>query len=241
MDKFVTVIKPSIGRAPNIKKQTRQDETKYNPYGKIFQEKKSKEEFLAPLFKNSKKPSATALTRHLLNTLSDESNPITHSDIGERSDHVVSAATGHQRGEGSRRKGYFESRKAKLAEQKAEQKDECKVLEGVRLYIDGYLSDTTDIEMKRIVTMAGGQIMHSAANATHIVTSQQLNGSKTHKLLTTNSKVKVQLVKPEWVTDSIEAGIRKPERGYSVIKNAVMDSFVLSCETDGNLEGTRLE
>jgi hypothetical protein len=82
---------------------------------------------------------------------------------------------------------------------------------------------------------------HSAANATHIVTSQQLSGSKTHKLLTTNSKVKVQLVKPEWVTDSIEAGIRRPERGYSVIKNAFMDSFVLSCEADCSIEGTRLE
>jgi hypothetical protein len=135
--------------------------------------------YLAPLFKNSNKPSTTALTRHLLNTLSNESNPITHSDIGERSglsssrqsllnpphetiDHIVSAATGHQRGDGGRRKGYYENRNSKLAEQKSEQKDaaaECKVLNGVRLYIDGYLSDTTDIEMKRIVTMAGGQIM----------------------------------------------------------------------------------
>jgi len=33
------------------------------------------------------------------------------------------------------------------------------VLDGVRVYINGYLSDTTDIEMKRIVTQAGGKIM----------------------------------------------------------------------------------
>jgi hypothetical protein len=33
----------------------------------------------------SKRPTQRALTRHLLNTLCDESNPITHSDIGLRS------------------------------------------------------------------------------------------------------------------------------------------------------------
>jgi hypothetical protein len=31
------------------------------------------------------KPSPAAITKRLLNTLSDESNPITHSDIYERS------------------------------------------------------------------------------------------------------------------------------------------------------------
>jgi hypothetical protein len=74
-------------------------------------------------------------------------------------DHVVSAATGHQRGEGSRRKGYYEHRNTKLADQMAVCKEsEPKVLNGVRLYINGYLSDTTDIEMKRIVMLAGGHI-----------------------------------------------------------------------------------
>lgn len=41
---------------------------------------------VAPLLEQSGgKPSAAALTKHLLNTLSEESNPITHSDIYERS------------------------------------------------------------------------------------------------------------------------------------------------------------
>ena len=33
------------------------------------------------------------------------------------------------------------------------------VMQGVRVYINGYLSDTTDIEMKRTVTLAGGQVL----------------------------------------------------------------------------------
>jgi len=41
---------------------------------------------LAPLKKDGiSKPSAEAITKHLLNTLGDESNPITHSNIYERS------------------------------------------------------------------------------------------------------------------------------------------------------------
>ena len=131
--------------------------------------------YLAPVMNDSGKPSTSALTKHLLNTLSDESNPITHSDIGKRSgthlrsqagesdsatkDVIVSCVTGHQRGEGRRRKSYYDHRNAKLSEQQDERKEAVtKILDGVRLYIDGYLSSTTDIEMKRIVTMAGGQI-----------------------------------------------------------------------------------
>jgi len=59
---------------------------------------------------------------------------------------------------------------------------------------------------------------YTAGSATHIITSQQLSGSKTHKILTT--KTKVQVVRPEWVTDSIASGKRKPEREYAVIQAA---------------------
>ena len=109
--------------------------------------------------------------------MSDESNPITHSDIGARagmqtmslpaqnessihtscSDVVVSTSTGHQVGDGGRHRGYFELRNQKLREQKEQSKSD--VLANVRIYINGYLSNTTDIEMKRIVTLAGGRIM----------------------------------------------------------------------------------
>jgi hypothetical protein len=76
-------------------------------------------------------------------------------------DHVVSLASGHQRSE--RRSGvrtiYSEDRTRKLTEQQEELAPEATILNGVRVYINGYLSDTTDIEMKRIVTQAGGKIM----------------------------------------------------------------------------------
>lgn len=39
---------------------------------------------LSPLIKDGEKPSTSALTKRLLSTLSDESNPITHSDIYTR-------------------------------------------------------------------------------------------------------------------------------------------------------------
>ena len=120
------------------------------------------------------------------------------------------------------------------------------VMEGVRVYINGYLCDTTDIEMKRTVTLAGGQVLfvlisptypsviqphlhlipsQTPSNATHILTSQGLNGSKTHKHLTKNSRNKVHIVKPEWVVDSINVGKRLPERHYTVVINHTMNSI----------------
>jgi len=121
------------------------------------------------------------------------------------------------------------------------------VMEGVRVYINGYLCDTTDIEMKRTVTLAGGQVLfvshlsvknsipltlascaipsQTPSNATHILTSQGLNGSKTHKHLTKNARNKVHIVKPEWVVDSINVGKRLPERHYTVVINHTMNSI----------------
>jgi hypothetical protein len=77
-------------------------------------------------------------------------------------------ASGHQRSErrSGVRTGHYEDRTRKLTQQHEEQASETTILNGIRLYINGYLSDTTDIEMKRIVTQAGGQIMsvHSLNN-----------------------------------------------------------------------------
>jgi hypothetical protein len=53
----------------------------------------------------------------------------------------------------------LEERTRKLTDQREELAPEAMVLDGVRVYINGYLSDTTDIEMKRIVTQAGGKIV----------------------------------------------------------------------------------
>ncbi|KAH9853606.1 hypothetical protein C2E23DRAFT_728241 [Lenzites betulinus] len=253
MDNFVTVKKPSSVRhdKDDAKKQERQ-KFRYNPYGvssskerrfEDWKDKKKREKFvhsnyrykqsikfdpfriLAPLLKDGQsKPSSSALTKHLLNTLGDKSNPITSSTIYERSDHISSAATGHQRSEGrGPHKSYLDVRAKKLAEQLPEKPTEgAQVLRNVRIYINGYLENTTDIEMKRIVALAGGQVLRTAPGATHILTSQQLSGAKTQKMLTSKSKNIVHVVRPEWVTDSIDAGTRLSEREYSVIKTTHM-------------------
>ncbi|KAG6378712.1 hypothetical protein JVT61DRAFT_12984 [Boletus reticuloceps] len=118
----------------------------------------------APLSAGGEKPSSSSITKHLLNTLSDSSNPITHSNIYERSDTVVSATTGHQRGEGRTphgvsAKAYFEDRSRKLSIQRRDEFPKG-VLGNVRVYIDGYLSGTTDIEIKRIIAQAGGTTLY---------------------------------------------------------------------------------
>ncbi|KAI9512247.1 hypothetical protein F5148DRAFT_59582 [Russula earlei] len=158
----------------------------------------------------SKACTQRTLTRHLLNTLTDESNPITHSDIGIRSDHVVSITKGHQRSDGrGQRQGYVRMRNQKLKQQR--ETVVLGVLNNTRVYVNGYLRDTTDIEMKRIITEAGGQALQSASNATHIITSEHLSGAKAHKMFTTSQ---VYIVRPEWVTDSIAAGRRLREEKY---------------------------
>ena len=86
---------------------------------------------------------------------------------GRRADHrpidyVNSTATGHQRSDGrGHHKPYLEARGQKLAEQLPahDSPPETDVLRGVRVYIDGYLANSTDIEMKRTVKLAGGDVM----------------------------------------------------------------------------------
>ncbi|KAI9466908.1 hypothetical protein BJY52DRAFT_1235166 [Lactarius psammicola] len=162
------------------------------------------------------------LTKHLLQTLSDDSNPITHSDIGLRSDHVVSLATGHQKPDGpSHRRAHVKERNAKLMDQREEAMSS--VLSNTSVYINGYLLGTTDIEMKRVITEAGGQVLQSASNATHIVSSQPLSGTKTRNLLKSSSKTRRYVVKPEWVMDSISAGRRLDEESYKLTRGDACD------------------
>ena len=70
-------------------------------------------------------------------------------------------ATGHQRSDGrAHQTQYFKDRSKKLEDQLPQSASESPgVLHGVRVYINGYLDNTTDIEMKRIVTLAGGEIL----------------------------------------------------------------------------------
>ncbi|KAF4620064.1 hypothetical protein D9613_005350 [Agrocybe pediades] len=117
-----------------------------------------------PPFNGGNDLSSSKITEGLLKNLSDPSNPITHSDIYKRTDHIVSCATGHQRSEGrADRSSYMAERTHKLRAQRDDSKGSSSngkdVLKDVYVYIDGYLESTTDIEMKRLVAQAGGQVV----------------------------------------------------------------------------------
>ena len=73
-------------------------------------------------------------------------------------------ATGHQRSDGrANQTQYLKSRSKKLEEQLSDRgSGSAGILQGVRVYIDGYIDNTTDIEMKRIVSLAGGTVMSVA-------------------------------------------------------------------------------
>jgi urease accessory protein UreH len=80
------------------------------------------------------------------------------------SDHVSTAATGHQRAEERvNRRLYLQDRERKLEQQiiAVEDKASGGILSGCRIYIDGYLEDTTDMEMKRTISLAGGQVLYA--------------------------------------------------------------------------------
>ncbi|KAG6821584.1 hypothetical protein H0H93_000093 [Arthromyces matolae] len=228
---------PVISKAPSKRNATeakvkKRSESKYKPYPSLKDTITSGHnkfaQFSEQLQKSDTRPSLSGLTKFVLSTLSDESNPITHSDIRERSDHVVSISTGHQVGDRQLDRGlYLKDRECKLAVQREVKASsgENQVLRNVRVYINGYLENTTDLEMKKVVTRAGGTILPTASGCTHIVTSMQLSASKTHKLLTTKSRMKVHVVKPEWVFDSIKRGKRQAEREYTIIKDSTMKSL----------------
>ncbi|KAJ6539492.1 hypothetical protein B0H19DRAFT_1179312 [Mycena capillaripes] len=221
MDAYFPVTKSSTATSSkNVNLNTKRDDRKYKPYTLSHNASKDASKT------NTEQPSVAAVTKFLLSTLKNESNPITNSDCSENATYVFSTATGHQVSEGSgNRRLYLEHRAQKISVQTTAQKtttsEQPPVLMNTKCYISGFLENTTDLEMKRIISSAGGKVLPTASNATHIITSQHLSGSKTHHFLTTKSRSRApHVVRPEWVTDSIEAGKRRSEREYSVIKDS---------------------
>jgi hypothetical protein len=73
----------------------------------------------------------------------------------------VSISTGHQVSEERpNRTLYLQHRENKLGMQQRLDTNSSGVLRSVHAYISGYLSGTTDIEMKRIIAEAGGQVVY---------------------------------------------------------------------------------
>lgn len=117
------------------------------------------------LVRNS--PCSSDITDRLLRTLSDPMNPITHSNIADRTDHYVAFSTGHQVAGGRINQGsYMASREDKLRVQhdeisKSRHEGNDNILKGTRIYVNGYLESTTDLEVKRTVIQLGGQLVYA--------------------------------------------------------------------------------
>jgi len=146
--------------------------TSHNRRYKPYPSKRQVEQDACP----RKQQNIKDLTKQLLTTLTHPKNPLSHSNIEERSDYVSSTTSGHQRAETANPRQYSKFRNQKLLEQQSEAM--AGILKHVTVYINGFLSGTTDIEMKRTVTKAGGKISNTPSGATHIVTSSGLSASK---------------------------------------------------------------
>ncbi|KIY49347.1 BRCT domain-containing protein [Fistulina hepatica ATCC 64428] len=213
MDKYVTIKKRSL--ASKATETTGKKSARYTPYKQPADSRAGNSD--ASLAAQS----SSMINKHLLTTLSSESNPITHSDLPSRTDHIVSISTGHQVAESrARRSVYLGDRTRKLGQQHEtpQTNGTVNILRGCCIYINGFLEGTTDIEAKRIVVLHGGEILTVASSrVTHIMTSQPLSGSKTDKIL--KSKAHLHVVKPEWLFDSVKAGHRLSEHNYRVIRD----------------------
>ena len=74
-------------------------------------------------------------------------------------DHVVAFATGHQVAEGSRKQRPYMLYRTEKPSIQRETTNYAGVLKDTKIYINGYLESITDIELKRIIAQAGGQIV----------------------------------------------------------------------------------
>jgi hypothetical protein len=109
--------------------------------------------------------SPSDLTKKLLGSLTDPTNPITHSNIVERTEFYVPFATGHQVAEQPNgRRSYVAHREDKLHIQQENTQvtsgQSSNILKGVKVFISGYLASTTDTEVKRLVMQSGGRVVY---------------------------------------------------------------------------------
>ncbi|KAI9637868.1 BRCT domain-containing protein [Dioszegia hungarica] len=164
-------------------------------------------------------------TARMLSTLGKEVNPITNSDLYSRTDHFVSAATGHQqsnRGGGSAGAGtYWEVRTAKMEEQARAKKSD--LLKGLVFYINGSTGPrVSNLQLQHLITANGGRFVPmQSASCTHILASGGLSGTKTQKWIDgqggRGSAKRMKVVSVDWLLDSVEKGVKLSEAGYGMI------------------------
>lgn len=177
-------------------------------------------------------PSHDQIRRQLLGSLDSTANPITNSQHRcIRDTAMVSTSTGHQvsdRGGGSGARDYWLSRHGKLAIQATEEGLDSEILRGVVAYVNGYTGPkTTDLELKRLIHRHGGQVRYvlSQRACTHVITAMPLCASKMQK------EVKRKrsgihgapvYVRPDWILDSVNQGVRLAEARYPILEDKTM-------------------
>ncbi|KAI9208597.1 BRCT domain-containing protein [Polychytrium aggregatum] len=92
------------------------------------------------------------------------------------------------------------------------------ILSGVVAHIDGYLGEgVNDLELKRLIEANGGRITRgpSAATTTHLVCTNLATSKRA--TLGSRKRTSFKIVDPKWITDSVAAGHRLPERPYEIL------------------------
>ncbi|EJD53692.1 hypothetical protein AURDEDRAFT_156935 [Auricularia subglabra TFB-10046 SS5] len=164
--------------------------------------------------KRANYPTRNPSTIQLLATLARPENPIAHSDLSKRTDHIAApSARGHEvRDHGSAaRASQWKPRldANRLAQVPAPDAD--------KVFVKAFIADTADVETRKKIQDGGGLVLNYAAGATHIVSAfPWISGSKAQKQAKKKPSSNVHVVTPAWVMDSFEAGRRKPERDYAV-------------------------
>ncbi|XP_041377375.1 DNA repair protein REV1-like [Gigantopelta aegis] len=104
--------------------------------------------------------------------------------------------------------GYREAKKQKLHEQFHTENKGSTIFKGVAVYINGYTKPSSD-ELRRLLTLHGGRFEHFLykKQVTHIVATN-LPNSKIHSLKG------MKVVRPEWITESVQAQRLLPYTSY---------------------------
>ncbi|KAL9938658.1 hypothetical protein V8E36_002377 [Tilletia maclaganii] len=165
--------------------------------------------------------------------MKSEDNPITHSRMGERTQHYQSSSTGHQVANHMMASfpvtGWRDIRQAKMREQAAE--SSSKIFQGVTAYLNGYQGeDQINLDITRKIQENGGKVnyLYSKSLCTHIISSRALSAKKNQEWLIEKRKSATiaKLVRPEWVYDSIAAGKRLAETKYPVFSDQTQSSIL---------------
>ncbi|WVQ71748.1 hypothetical protein IAR50_001289 [Cryptococcus sp. DSM 104548] len=165
-------------------------------------------------------------TERMMNTLGKAGNPITNSSMPQRSDYVVSCATGHQRGEARGpviNTTYAQVRTEQL--QKQSRSNKTTLFKGCLFYMNGSTGPkVSNLQLRNMIAENGGRFTTVQTSAcTHIIANAGLSGSKTQKHLEKQggrgSARQARVVRVEWVLDSVAQGAKLSEAGYTMIDN----------------------